>query len=718
MTVSSEQNYIEYNGDGSTTTFAIPFYFILNTDISVQIADADSNITNLTYGIDYSVSGAGSASGGSGTLNIAYASGYTILFYRNPPATQETAYYENGKFPAKSHEKALDKLTMLIQRCFSVLSLALKRPSWLADYYDAENYYIRNILNPTLSQDAATKSYVDSGDNDSTQHADRLFQRTLRVPESQVGIMSSIRARSNMLIGCNDQGDPVPIAGQTDTADLAIKLASKDGASLVATETGRTVELSIRSASGASQGLFPSLMNKLTAYRHGVEGYQTQYLCYGFGSSVQVGATLPDPSTQAPIAKFFEYLNKTVNKQGVYPLSFVNKGVNGSAINDFLLTQWPAVVAEGVYPDLSLFVYGMNDFPTALYNAGQTFGENGFKQRLRTAIRKVRDAGGDVVLTTTPHPYIANYSWSMPSGVSQSWPKAVAAPVSDEDIIPSASQSVVEFVWNGVTITGGVRFLRGNDAIRKIAVEMGCVLIDVEKYWFDAVAKYGESALFDTGQTVHPNLLGHQKSYWLAFEDFFSNLDGNGWIAPDASHYDLLDTGGSGLYPNPKTADIDLMANNIRASAFIKRDQFARSLETIDQLGAITRTSYTSQSPTTSAPGYNLQWTDYHSRTKGLYAAGEVQAISIPNRTSKKLFIDVWTSAQTGWAQFMELLVTNREGVVTYTIVGDHDQTPQSGGGTTGGSRLFTVSAGSGVINVTVNTDNSSLKYRMIGFGV
>ncbi|MGV6733547.1 hypothetical protein [Klebsiella pneumoniae] len=86
MTVSSEVNYIEYNGDGSTTTFAIPFYFILNTDISVQIADADANITNLTYGIDYTISGAGNASGGSGTLNTAYASGYTILFFRNPPA--------------------------------------------------------------------------------------------------------------------------------------------------------------------------------------------------------------------------------------------------------------------------------------------------------------------------------------------------------------------------------------------------------------------------------------------------------------------------------------------------------------------------------------------------------------------------------------------------------------------------------------------------------
>ena len=155
------------------------------------------------------------------------------------------------------------------------------------------------------------------------------------------------------------------------------------------------------------------MINKLTAYRHGASG-QTQFLLYGFGSSVGNGATLPDPSTQAPVAKFFEFFNKAVNKGSIYPLSFVNKSVNGSTINNFLANQWPDVVNSGVYPDIALFVYGMNDFPTANYNAGQTFNENGFKQRLRTAIRNVRDAGGDVVLTTTPHPNIPIYSWSMP----------------------------------------------------------------------------------------------------------------------------------------------------------------------------------------------------------------------------------------------------------------------------------------------------------------
>lgn len=702
MSVPNQIPYNIYTANGLTTVFTYQFYIISASDLQVSI---NGNI--VTSG--YTMSGIGNKDGGDITFLTPPEDGAVVMLARVVPTFRLTDYQDNGDLLADTVNKDFDRIWMAIQRAFLELGLAITRPL-SGGPFNAQGYRISNLLDPVDDQDAATKKYV-------IQTEQVNFSRTLRVPENQVAMLYPVTPRSNMLLGFNDQGNPVPIAGQTQTADLAIKLASKDGAGLVATETGRTVEVSIRAASGSSQALFPKLMDKLTKYRHGVSGFQNLFRAYGFGSSVEVGATLPDPSTQAPIAKFFEYLNGTVNKQGIYPLSFVNKGVNGSAINDFLLTQWPAVVAEGVYPDIALFVYGMNDFPTALYNAGQTFGDNGFKQRLRSAIRKVRDAGGDVVLTTTPHPYIANYSWSMPPGVSQTWPSASPAPVSDENIIPPAAESVVEFVWNGVKIKAGVRFLRGNDAIRQIAVEMGCVLIDVEKYWFDAVAKYGESALFNVGQTVHPNLFGHQQSYWLAFEEFFRNLDGNGWIPAVANSYDVFSVGGTALNPNPKTADIDLMANNTRANAFIRRDQFARALETVDQLGALIKTSYTSQVPTISAPGYNLQWSEYHSRTKGLYAAGEVQAIAIPNRTSKKLFVDVWTSSQTSWAQFMELLVTNREGVVTYTIVGDHDQTPPEGGGTTGGRRLFTVSAGSGVINVTVNIDNSSLKYRLIGFG-
>lgn len=161
MTVSSTQNYIEYNGDGSTQIFTIPFYFLLNSDISVSVSDASGNVTGLTYGVDFSASGAGSDGGGTVTLNTAYASGNTILISREPAETQETKYYENGKFPARSHEAALDKLTMLIQKFgWNLDSLALKRPNFFSAYYDAQARRIANLADPVSAQDAVTQKWA------------------------------------------------------------------------------------------------------------------------------------------------------------------------------------------------------------------------------------------------------------------------------------------------------------------------------------------------------------------------------------------------------------------------------------------------------------------------------------------------------------------------------------------------------------------------------
>ena len=50
MTVSSQQSYVEYNADGSTTTFTVPFYFLLGSDLAVTVGAADGTTTDLTYG--------------------------------------------------------------------------------------------------------------------------------------------------------------------------------------------------------------------------------------------------------------------------------------------------------------------------------------------------------------------------------------------------------------------------------------------------------------------------------------------------------------------------------------------------------------------------------------------------------------------------------------------------------------------------------------------
>ncbi|MCJ8702085.1 hypothetical protein MWH01_24040, partial [Escherichia coli] len=124
MTVSTEVDHNEYTGNGVTTSFPYTFRIFKPSDLKVQIADVDENITVLTLDSDYSVTGAGIYSGGTVVLPSPLKNGWQILIARDLPATQETDLRNQGKFFAEVHEDAFDKLTMLIQQCFAELGLA------------------------------------------------------------------------------------------------------------------------------------------------------------------------------------------------------------------------------------------------------------------------------------------------------------------------------------------------------------------------------------------------------------------------------------------------------------------------------------------------------------------------------------------------------------------------------------------------------------------
>lgn len=129
MTVSTTTSRADYTGNGVTTTFAVPFYFLDNSHLVVyQTQISTGVITTLAITTDYTVSGAGSPSGGSITCVLPPTSNYRISILRNVPLTQLTNYVENDPFPAESHEQALDKLTMLTQQLAEENNRALTLP--------------------------------------------------------------------------------------------------------------------------------------------------------------------------------------------------------------------------------------------------------------------------------------------------------------------------------------------------------------------------------------------------------------------------------------------------------------------------------------------------------------------------------------------------------------------------------------------------------------
>lgn len=126
MTVPSSTSRDQQTGNGVTVAFTVPFRILDQTHLRVLLTVAGATVEqDLTT--HYSVSGVGDA---NTTVTFVAAPPLlsTITFLRSVPLTQETDYVPNDPFPAESHERALDKLTMQVQQLSETQDRALTLP--------------------------------------------------------------------------------------------------------------------------------------------------------------------------------------------------------------------------------------------------------------------------------------------------------------------------------------------------------------------------------------------------------------------------------------------------------------------------------------------------------------------------------------------------------------------------------------------------------------
>lgn len=130
MTVSSDLSRGSYVANSGPFVFPVPFYFLESSHIRVVRRTSGGTETELTEGVEFDVSGAGDLAGGSVTIKAGHEPAATdrIVIVRNVPITQETDYVENDAFTAETHERALDKLTMINQQQTEELGRAIKLP--------------------------------------------------------------------------------------------------------------------------------------------------------------------------------------------------------------------------------------------------------------------------------------------------------------------------------------------------------------------------------------------------------------------------------------------------------------------------------------------------------------------------------------------------------------------------------------------------------------
>ena len=123
MTVSTTTRSVTYNGNDSTTVFAYPFRIFADSDLVVTLIAASGVTTTLALGIDYTVSGANTASGGNVTLVTAPATGEQLSIRRVLALSQPTDLRNQGAFYPETHERVFDRLLMQIQQQVSEDSL-------------------------------------------------------------------------------------------------------------------------------------------------------------------------------------------------------------------------------------------------------------------------------------------------------------------------------------------------------------------------------------------------------------------------------------------------------------------------------------------------------------------------------------------------------------------------------------------------------------------
>jgi microcystin-dependent protein len=111
MAITSETSSIQYSGNNSTeTAYTVDFPFFETEHLRVIVTDADGNETQLANGTDFAVTGT------SITTTLPWDGTHRVTIYREVPVKQTTSYQEGGAFPAASHERALDLLTMIVQQ--------------------------------------------------------------------------------------------------------------------------------------------------------------------------------------------------------------------------------------------------------------------------------------------------------------------------------------------------------------------------------------------------------------------------------------------------------------------------------------------------------------------------------------------------------------------------------------------------------------------------
>lgn len=134
MGLSSITNRVAYQGNGSSTVFAFPYYFFSQSDLAVYLFDINSSVIypqvlNTNYTVGGSVNSQGVyPSGGNVIMNSSFPSNLDIIITRSPALVQNFVLNQNGPINSLALVQQFDYLTTLVQRLQDEVSRSVILP--------------------------------------------------------------------------------------------------------------------------------------------------------------------------------------------------------------------------------------------------------------------------------------------------------------------------------------------------------------------------------------------------------------------------------------------------------------------------------------------------------------------------------------------------------------------------------------------------------------
>ncbi len=188
MTYVSQASKFRYAGNGVATSFPTGFPFAKNSHVYCVLATLNASggydEQTLVEGQDYTLSGAGSDSGGTvvfpvtGSAHSILASGQLLTVYLKPGIAQEVDLSNSGGFDLEVHEAAFDLLTMICQSLQEQVDRAVLYPvSTPAEaVLDSKEFLDETTANKTAAQAAQAAAEAAQDASESAQGAAETAQ--------------------------------------------------------------------------------------------------------------------------------------------------------------------------------------------------------------------------------------------------------------------------------------------------------------------------------------------------------------------------------------------------------------------------------------------------------------------------------------------------------------------------------------------------------------